>query len=581
MLKPRKELIGLNTYEVASYPQNWDMKLDSNENYIGPSTSVIRTIKNITAEQISQYPYYGSFYDTLSEIYGVNKNCIAITNGADEALCAVINTYLSKGDSVVTVSPSFSMPKIYTAITGADYIEVPYKDRWVYPFEDIINAVSDNTKIILITSPNNPTGDIVPLEQIIELLKKFPDKAVVIDETYASYAGVSNICLTDKYDNLIVVKSFSKDYALAGLRLGCIVSNKANIDNIKRVLHPYNVNSIAVAAANAAINDKKYIKLVKDEITKSKKYLYDEIKKLGFTPYDSYANFILADFGNLCELIYEKLKSNRICVKSFDKTTALCNCLRITVPTLSAAYKIIDIIKSRNTLVFDMDGVLVDVKQSYYEAVKYTYNYFTGKDLTDEEIIDARKQGGLNNDWDLTYHLIKKYGFNFSYEDIVSAFQKHYWNDGNGSINNEKLFIDKSVLEILKSKYNLTIFTGRPKEEAFYTLKKFEILDYFQKVVTMNDLPKDKQKPHTEGLKLIKSAMITDELVYFGDTVDDMICAANFGAYGVGVLNGNNDDNMEKTLINAGAKTVLSSINDLVEILEKTDENSNNLPKDQ
>ena len=189
MLKPRKELIGLNTYEIAPYPQNWDMKLDSNENYIGPSTSVLRTIKNITAEQISQYPYYGSFYDTLSEIYGVNKNCIAITNGADEALCAIINTYLSKEDSVVTVSPSFSMPKIYTAIIGAEYIEVPYKDRWIYPFEDIINTVSDNTKIILITSPNNPTGDIAPLEQIIELLKKFPDKAVVVDETYASYAG--------------------------------------------------------------------------------------------------------------------------------------------------------------------------------------------------------------------------------------------------------------------------------------------------------------------------------------------------------------------------------------------------------
>lgn len=580
MLRPRKELIGLNTYEIASYPPNWDMKLDSNENYIGPSTSVIRTIMNIRPEQISQYPYYGSLYDTLSETYGVNKSNIVITNGADEALCAVINTYLTKEDSVVTVSPSFSMPKIYTAITGAEYIEVPYKEKWIYPFEAITNAVSDNTKIILITTPNNPTGDIVPLEEIIELLKKFPDKAVVVDETYASYAGVSNICLTAKYDNLIVVKSFSKDYALAGLRLGCIVSNKANIDNIKRVLHPYNVNSIAVAAANAAINDKKYIKLVKDEITKSKKYLYDEIKKLGFMPYDSYANFILADFGNLCELIYDKLKSNRICVKSFDKSNVLCNCLRITVPTLSAAHKIIDIIKSKNTLVFDMDGVLIDVKQSYYEAVKYTYNYFTGKDLTDEEIIEARKQGGLNNDWDLTYHLIKKYGFNFSYDDIVSVFQKHYWNDGSGSINNEKLFIDKSLLALLKSKYNLTIFTGRPKDEAMYTLKKFEILDYFQKIVTMNDLPSDKQKPHTDGLRLIKSEMITDELVYFGDTVDDMKCASAFGAYGVGVLNGNNDDNMDKTLINAGAKIVLSSINDLVEILEKRDENSSNSSKD-
>ncbi len=573
MLRPRQELIGLNTYEIASYPQNWDMKLDSNENYIGPSTSVIKAIKNIAPEEIAQYPYYGSFYDALSEIYGVKKSNIVITNGADEALCTVINTYISKADSVVTASPSFSMPKIYTSIAGAEYIEVPYKEKWAYPFEDIINSVSENTKVILITSPNNPTGDIVPLEQIIEILRKFPDKAVVIDETYSSYAGISNVCLTDKYDNLIVVKSFSKDYALAGLRLGCIVSNQVNIDNIKRVLSPYNVNCIAVAAANAAINDKKYIKLVKDEITQSRKYLYDEIKKLGFTPYESHANFVLTDFGNLCDLIYEKLKSNKIIVKRFDKTSILHSCLRITAPTLSASHKIIDLIRSKDTLVFDMDGVLVNVKQSYNQAVKYTYNYFTGKELSDEELSEAKKQGGLNNDWDLTNHLIKKYGFNFAYDDIVSVFQKQYWNDGKGSINNENLLISTALLDELKQKYNLAVFTGRPKVEAYYTLKKFDILKYFDKIITMNDLPPDRQKPHTEGLYKIKEALLTDELIYFGDTVDDVKCAMDFGAYGVGV---SDKDVMRQTLMSAGAKMVIDSINDLKSILENTDEKGNN-----
>ena len=580
MLKPRKELIGLNLYETALYPQKWDMKLDSNENYIGPSTEVLKAIRNLYQENISQYPYYGKLYDLLAQKYKIPASNIVITNGADEALCSVINTYVTKEDSVLSVKPSFSMPKLYTQITGADYIEVQYKNKWVFPFDDFVNSVKENTKLILLTTPNNPTGDIIPLEQIIEILNKFPNIAVVIDETYSSYAGISNICLTEKYNNVIVVKSFSKDYALAGLRLGCVISDSINIKNIKKVLSPYNVNSIAVSAACAALNDNNYLKYVKKEIDVSKDYLFESINKLGFSAYKSYANFILADFGNICDLIYEKLKSNKIIVKSFDKTSELRSHLRITVPTLSAAHKIVDLISSKDTLVFDMDGVLVNVKQSYYQAIKYTYNYFTGKDLTDDEIVEAKKQGGLNNDWDLTFHLIKKYGFNFAYDDIVSVFQKQYWNDGNGSINNENLLIDITLLEKLKEKYNLAVFTGRPKDEACYTLKKFDILKYFDKIVTMDDVPPDRQKPHTDGLELIKNALLTEELIYFGDTVDDIKCALDYGAYGVGVLTDDKDNNMRQILLSAGAKKVIDSINNLQEILENSNETSNNITQD-
>lgn len=570
MIEPRKELNNIKVYETPAYPENWDMKLDSNENYIGPSALVMDAIRNIPSSSASHYPYYGSVFDKLAQYFDIPKNHIAITNGADEALCSVLNTYLTKEDAVLTASPSFSMPKLYASLIGAEYIEIPYTTKWEYPLNEIKAAISDRVKIVLITTPNNPTGDIVCTESILELIEAYPDKCFVIDETYSSFSDVSNIKLVRSYDNVVVVRSFSKDFALAGLRFGCVISAPQNIENIKKLLSPYNVNSIAVTAVEAALDDKNYIKFVKDEIKNSKEYLTDELSKLGVKCYDSYANFLLADFGNRCDVLYEKLKFNKIIVKKFKDSEELKGCLRITLPTAAAAKKIIDVISSRDTLVFDMDGVLVDVSDSYYAAVKYTYQYFTGKELSDEEIKTAKNQGGLNNDWDLTAHLIEKYGFNFAYEDIVTVFQQHYWNDGNGSINNETLLIDPKLLAYLAEKYNIALFTGRPREEALYTLKKFDLDRYFSVMVTMNDLSKSQQKPHPQGLNIIKDAFFTSRLIYFGDTVDDAKCAADFGAYGVGVLPpSDKTEDYKKLLLENGDNDVIDNINNLKIVLEK------------
>lgn len=579
MLTPREELKDIETYKIASYPECWDMKLDSNENYIGPSTNVMRVLKELSVDDVSHYPCYGLFYELLSEKNQIDSSDIVITNGADEALSAVLNTYISKGDTVLTVTPSFTMPKIYSQIIGAQYIEIPYEKKWEYPFEKVKEALTKGVKALLITTPNNPTGDVVSQEQIEEILKNNPDLLVIIDETYANYCSKSNIGLVEKYDNAVVVKSLSKDYALAGLRLGYIVSQEENINNIKKVLSPYNVNAAAVVAGTAAISDEEYLSYVVNEITAAKVYLTSEFEKFGALVYPSGANFLLVDFGFRSELIFNILKANKIIVKSFKGNNDLKNCIRITVPTMSAASRIVSIIKSKITLVFDMDGVMIDVSRSYYEAIKHTYNHFTGKNLSDDQICDARKLGGLNNDWDLTEYLIKQSGFDFPYEKIVEVFQNHYWNDGQGSINEETLLIDDKLLAELSQKYNTAVFTGRPKQEALYTLSKFGIKQYFQKIVTMDDLPLNMQKPDTAGLMMIKNSFITDYLVYFGDTVDDAKCASNFvGTYGVGVLPPTDkSDELKNLLLKTGAKAVINDINELNTVLENiNNENEQN-----
>lgn len=569
MIKPRQELLNLESYEIASYPENWCMKLDSNENYIGPSTAVLNALKNLDVTEISHYPCYGGLYDELAAVNNVDKSELVITNGADEALSAVLNTYLTNEDSVLTVKPSFSMPKVYAQMIGANYIEIPYEEKWVYPIDGMKKAINESVKIILITTPNNPTGDVVPVEQIVEIIEAYPDKVVLIDETYANYSGMSNVCLVRKYENVFVVRSMSKDYGLAGLRIGYVVSSKNNIKNVKKVLSPYNVNSAATIAAETALKDKEYLAHVKNEIHRSKAYLTEELTTIGFNVYPSFANFILVDFGKKCDMIFNKLKLNNIIVKSFSKDSEAENCLRITLPTLSGAKKLVELIKPKKTLVFDMDGVLINVSNSYFEAIKHTYKQFTGNELTVEMIHEARKQGGLNNDWDLTHHLIKQDGFNFDYGEIVDVFQKQYWNDGKGSINNEELLIDKSLLSELSKTYNMAIFTGRPKDEAIYTLNKFGIIDYFEKIVTMDDVDIDKQKPHTCGLEQINSYFDSEKIIYFGDTVDDAKCASDFGAYGVGVLPpSDKSDELKNILLERGHKVVLNSINELKSVSE-------------
>lgn len=571
MLKPKKQIKNLDTYSIASYPENWDMKLDSNENYIGPSTSVLNAIKNTISEDISHYPCYGELLDLISAKKNVDKDEIIITNGADEALSAIINTYVTTKDKVISVTPSFVMPKIYSHAQGAQYIEIEYKEKWIYPYDDVVKAIDDKTKLVILTTPNNPTGDIIPLEQITQLLEMYPDVGFIIDETYSNYAGISYDCLVKYYANAIVVKSMSKDYGLAGLRIGYITSQRENIENIQKVLSPYNVNSIAVIAAICSLNDENYLAYVKNEINESKVYLSIELEKLGFNIYESYANFILVDFLDKTEMVYEKLLANKIIVKRFN-TDLLKTCLRITVPTNTAAKRIVSCLKSKDTIVFDMDGVLIDVSQSYFAAIKYTYNYFTGKNISDTEIHDARKLGGLNNDWDITKYLIDKSGFKFPYEKIVEVFQKQYWDDGNGSINSEDLIINPDILKQLSLKYNLAVFTGRPDAEAKYTLSKFGIMKYFDKIVTMDDVGVDKQKPNTEGLKQIALSLFTDFLIYFGDTVDDVSCACSYGAKAIGVLPpSDKSESLKEILYANGAKKVVNNINELYEVLEKCD----------
>ncbi len=573
-VKPRKTVEGMQAYPVDMYKPVYKYKLDENENQYGPSPKVLEVLKQIGENSIKFYPSYGKLLEKLAEFNELPLEYFLNTNGADEAINVIFSTYLDENSKVLTVKPSFSMPKIYAQICGAEYIEVPYTEKWKFPAEEFLKMMkkTKDLKLIHLTTPNNPTGDCIPREIIEKIIERADGKIVVIDETYANYACKFNSDLAQKHDNVFVVRSFSKDFALAGLRAGYIISNPYNIEQLNKVRSPYSTNSIAQMAAIAALDDIEYFENIYEKLCETKKELEQFLQDFGVKVYVTESNFVLADFGDKSEFVYNKLLQNSIKVRKFDNNEFMKNTFRIGIPTQEGfeAIKSVCSTLKKDLLVFDMDGVLVDTTNSYRLAIQKTFEAFANKTIDFAKIQEAKNRGGLNNDWDLTDYLLKSAGINISRDVLVEKFQEYYWNDGKGFIKDEKLLVTKELIKSLAEKYNLAVFTGRPRREALFTLEYNSIAKYFSKVVTMDDLPKDKQKPHTLGLEMLKSGIYCDKVYYFGDTIDDVVCGKNAGVTTIGVLPPQDKSETLKDLMqNKKADYIIDDINKLVEIMEK------------
>lgn len=565
VMKAKDTIQKISPYLVPLFDEEGFLKLDSNESDFGPSPKVIEALKQIEPKNVQYYPFYGELLTKLAEFHGVNVDNIILTAGADEAISSIFGTFMEYGQTVLTVNPSFVMPKIYSKINGLNYKEIPYSEKWVFPESDFIKSI-DSVDFIHLTTPNSPTGEVIDSNVIEKIIKKAGDKAVLIDETYGNYSGITNLDLLNGRTNIFIVRSFSKDFALAGLRLGYIISDSDNIKELRKYLSPYNVSTLTVKAGIAALNDIQYFENVKVEIEESKKVLTQGFEKLGAKVYPSKTNFLCVDFGSKADFIYHKLLENNIKVKYFNQTPMLENCFRIGVPKMENVLKVLEALKIKSTVVFDMDGVLVDASKSYRVAVQKTFKYFTkGKEVTPEEITQTKKLGGLNNDWDLTNYLLKKYGFEVNYDEIIDVFQAYY----EELADVETMLINEDFLKQLSKNFNLAIFTGRLTSEADFTLNKHKLKKYFYPIITMEDVTIDHQKPDCRGLEIIKGRIITDKIYYLGDTVDDMICATVAKVNGIGVLPPQDkSDDLNGLLKSKNAMVVLNQTTDLVNFLE-------------
>ncbi len=570
MIKPRQAVIEMEVYNPPTSNREGSLRLDFNENTFGCSYNIIRSLRKIKQCTLSTYPEYTKLRKELAKYCNVKADDVIATNGTDEAIKTIIETYIEKDkDEIIIPVPTYAIFKFYAQLNEAVIKEITYNRDLSFPTEQILGAINDKTKIIVLVNPNNPTGTSINAKDVIKIIDKAKrcNSIVLIDEAYYQFCGKTSIPLINKYNNLFIIQTFSKAFGLAGLRLGYVISNQNNIKIIKKVLSPYSVNIIAAISASTALKDTNYIRRYVTEIRTSKKILYKELDSLGIKYYKSDANFVLINIGVKAAEFCKKLRKKGILVRNRSTDQLLNGCVRITLGTLMQTKQLIkelpQVVREINPLlIFDIDGVLVDVSKSYRLAIKKTVDYFTGKSTSFEEIQEYKNKGGLNNDCDLTEAIIKAKGKSVNKKKIIRKFQNYY----SKLINNEKWLLDKRILKSLSKRYTLSILTGRPRKEAYYVLKKNKVASYFKIIITMDDITK--QKPFPDGLLKISNQYSNSNAYYFGDTIDDMKVAVLANVNPIGVLPPQDKSSfLLNFLIKNGAKFVIMDINNIMEAL--------------
>lgn len=274
------------------------IKLASNENPYPPSPGVIAAI-NKAARDVNRYPDGDCFFlrQALARRLKVNENQLIFGNGSDEVIVLAVKAFAGKDDEVIIAKPSFLIYKIASRLTGARIHEVPLKN-FRYDLEGIKAKLNDRIRIVFIGNPDNPAGTYINAQQIADFMKTVNKGTLIfIDEAYFEYVRAKDypdsLQLMKSYPNVMVTRTFSKMYGLAGLRIGYGIAQPQTIDILNRLREPFNVNSLAQAAAVAALKDQRYYRHIAKEIEDQRQFLYCSLKRMGLHYEESFTNFIL------------------------------------------------------------------------------------------------------------------------------------------------------------------------------------------------------------------------------------------------------------------------------------------------
>ena len=295
VLQPREAVLKMAPYTPPTAGRAGKLRLDFNENTVGASPKVIEYLReHLSEDGLAVYPEYGETKRALASFFGVEPEDFVLTNGTDEAIQILINTYVDDDEEVLLLRPSYAMYRFYAEVAGASIREIPYRaEKLAFPLEELLGAIAPATRAILIANPNNPTGTGTSRAGIERILGKASGAAVLIDEAYFEFCGVTALPLLNDYPNLFVSRTFSKVYGMASMRLGCLFSQSGNVDFLHKAQSPYSVNSVAAMAARAAIQDTTYIEKYVTEVLAARELLYVGLEKLGIKYYESKANFVL------------------------------------------------------------------------------------------------------------------------------------------------------------------------------------------------------------------------------------------------------------------------------------------------
>ena len=336
----------LTPYTPGEQPKDMQyVKLNTNESPFPPSPAVAAAVAEQSGKlQLYSDPESTAIREKLAQVYGVSDRQVLVSNGSDEVLNFAFMAFADQRSPLAFPDISYGFYPVFAQLNNIPYTQIPLKEDFSIDHRDYMGI----GKTVVIANPNAPTGLCLSLEQIEDIVKSNPDHVVIIDEAYVDFGAESAVSLIDRYDNLLVIQTFSKSRSMAGARLGFGIGNEkliADLNTIKYSTNPYNVNRMTEFAGVAALEDNGYYMENAKTIIRNREWTVQQLKALGFAVLDSKANFLFACSDRIPgQQLYLELKKRGVLVRHFTKER-ISNYVRITVGTMEQMQILIDTIQ--------------------------------------------------------------------------------------------------------------------------------------------------------------------------------------------------------------------------------------------
>ncbi len=357
MLRPRKSYERLTKYRPPLEGRGGKMRLDFNENTVGCAPAVVRALRRaLTSDQLATYPEYEQARAKLARFFRVKPEQLVLTNGTDDAVKVVCETFVEPGDVLLVPAPTFPVYQFFHEAAGGRTERIYYDENFRVPLREVLKALEKGVRWVAFAIPNNPTGTMVPKGDLRVMLESAPETAFVVDEAYYEFSGETVLPWLRKYSNLIVTRTFSKAFGLAALRLGCILTNAETAETLRRGQNPFAANSLALVGALAAIEHADFAHRYAAEVraNRAKVCAWLEGQEIPYVP--SQANFILAQLGANAPEIGKRLRSKNILVRDWNYDPRLRGFLRFTIGSAAQMRTLIRELTRLRGLIETRDG---------------------------------------------------------------------------------------------------------------------------------------------------------------------------------------------------------------------------------
>lgn len=521
-------------------------------------------------QNLWQYPDRVPLQNKLADKHGVAPGQILATNGGDEAIM-ILMRILNEGVPMILPLPAFSQytwgieswnlsPTILQPSDNLD-IDLVATRQAVEQYPVCEKNITSPAAVVILTSPNNPTGQQLGNDYLAELIQLAEQRNVwvFLDEAYIEFSqsGSDSANWLRKFDNLIVLKTLSKAFGLAGIRLGYILGNADVIAEFTVRCAPFNLPTPTLSIAEQTLKPEIQDDVANycQQIQANRNSLFNWLSERDIPVINGEANFLMMPLGELrAKMVSRFLERKGILVRQFSGD--LSHCVRITIPFhMDSLMACLEQLFSPDLVCLDMDGVLIDTSDSYDTTIKATIEKMAGKQVDFDQIQSKRNSGGYNNDWVLTHDLLADLGVERTLDEVTEVFQGLYLGeDNNGYVSNEKPLVQKSLVErIVGSKApGFGIVTGRPLPEAKAGQAMIGLSSLG--VISMDCA---EPKPAPDGIQRFQDEFGKNSWMC-GDNPDDIQAAYASGSVAIGIRA---DD--QEALYEAGADIVLASINEL------------------